>query len=133
MTLSWQACDDDGRARPASPLLERLRLVANLGEPALAPPAIAVEPVGDLRPAHEHAVLAGVHAPRAAFAAAFAVACREAGDPASAAGRLAVLDELDPERGTPAGRARARELGPYFGFVGPPLGGGRPPPPRSSR
>ncbi len=32
-----------------------------------------------------------------------------------------MLDELDPERDTPAGRARARGLGPYFGFVGPPL------------
>src|SRR5664280_832985 len=91
------------------------------GEPALAPQAVAVAPVGDLRPAHEHAVLAGVHASRAAFGAVFAVACREAGGLASAAGRLAVLDELDPERGTPAGRARARELGPYFGFVGAPL------------
>ncbi|HQT93864.1 MAG TPA: PD-(D/E)XK nuclease family protein [Thermoanaerobaculaceae bacterium] len=121
VTLSWQACDDDGRVRPASPLLERLRLVAHLAEPVLAPPAVAVTPVGDLRPAHEHAVLAGMHASRAAFAAAFAVACREAGGLASAAGRLAVLDELDPERGTPAGRARARELGPYFGFVGAPL------------
>ena len=118
-TLSWQVCDDDGRARPASPLLERLRLAARVEEPALAPPALAVDPAGDLRPAHEHAVLAGAYATRAEFAAAFAVACRETGDPASAAGRLAVLDELDPERGTPAGRARARELGPYFGFVGP--------------
>ena len=121
VTLSWQACDDDGRVRTASPLLERLRLVAGLDETALAPPAIAVEPVGDLRPAHEHAVLAGVHAPRAVFAATFEVACREAGGHAEAASRLAVLDELDPERGTPAGRARALELGPYFGFVGPPL------------
>ncbi len=120
VTLSWQACDDDGRVRPASPLLERLRLAARVAEPALAPPAVAVAPVGDLRPAHEHAVLAGVHASRAAFGAVFAVACREAGL-ASAAGRVAVLDELDPERGTPAGRARARELGPYFGFVGAPL------------
>ncbi len=121
VTLSWQACDDDGRARPASPLVERLRLGAGLGEPRVAPPAIAVEPGGDLRPAHEHAVLAGVHAPRAAFAEAFALACGEAGDETLSAGRLAVLDELDPERGTAAGRARARELGPYFGFVGPAL------------
>jgi RecB family exonuclease len=120
VTLSWQACDDDGRVRPASPLVERLRLVARLAEPALAPPAVAVTPAGDLRPAHEHAVLAGAHASRAAFGAVFAVACREAGL-ASAAGRVAVLDELDPERGTPAGRARARELGPYFGFAGAPL------------
>ncbi|MDD5564022.1 MAG: PD-(D/E)XK nuclease family protein [Thermoanaerobaculaceae bacterium] len=121
VTLSWQACDDDGRVRPPSPLLERLRLVARLDEPALAPPAIADEPAGDLRPAHEHAALAGAHASRAAFAAAFTIACGEAGAAAAAPGRLAVLDELDPERDTPAGRARALGLGPYFGFVGPPL------------
>ena len=120
VTVSWPVCDDDGRARPASPLVERLRLDAGLGDPAVAPPAIAVEPVGDLRPAHEHAVLAGVHAPRAVFAATFTLACREAGAAAASRGRLAVLDELDPP-GTPAGRARAHELGPYFGFVGPVL------------
>ncbi len=120
VTVSWPLCDDDGRARPASPLVERLRLGAGFGEPPAAPPAIAVQPIGDLRPAHEHALLAGVYAPRAVFAETFALACREAGAGAAARGRLAVLDELDP-RGTPAGRARARELGPYFGFVGPVL------------
>jgi RecB family exonuclease len=57
-------------------------------------------------------------------------ACRDAGegappglgDPvALAATRVAVLDELDPDRRTRAGRLRWAGLGPYFGFVGAPL------------
>ena len=37
---------------------------------------------------------------------------------ALAAVRVAVLDELDPDRRTAEGRARAAAPGPYFGFVG---------------
>ncbi len=43
VTLSWQTEDDDGRARPPSPLLVRLRL----GRPDLAPeraPSLFSEP-----------------------------------------------------------------------------------------
>jgi RecB family exonuclease len=46
---------------------------------------------------------------------------------ALAAARVAVLDELDPDRRTAAGRARAAAPGPYFGFVGAvPPGAGDP-------
>jgi ATP-dependent exoDNAse (exonuclease V) beta subunit len=76
-----------------------------------------------LRPAHEHALLAGHHGTREQFGRALRVALEEVGrddspdridaDWASVArARLAVLAELDPDA------RRRRELGPYYGFVG---------------
>jgi PD-(D/E)XK nuclease superfamily protein len=137
VTLSWQTADDDGRPLSPSPLLERLR---GAFAPEPAPPLYALPPPGGgraLRPADEHAVLAALHAPRQEFAGALVPALAEARaaivpgtpgtgridilDPAPrelAAARLAVLDELDPDRRTAAGRATAAGLGPYFGFVG---------------
>jgi len=74
-------------------------------------------------------VLGGLAAGRAGFAAVLPVALAEsrgAPDAALAAARLAVLDELDPDRRTAAGRARWAQLGPYFGFLGPVAGGADP-------
>jgi PD-(D/E)XK nuclease superfamily len=82
------------------------------------------------RPADEHAVLAGLAGSRRELARVLPIAVREVrrelGRPlldldaeAVAAARLRVLDELDPDLRTAAGRAAAAKLGPYFGFVGP--------------
>ncbi|HKV13153.1 MAG TPA: PD-(D/E)XK nuclease family protein, partial [Thermoanaerobaculia bacterium] len=127
VTLSWQVADDDGKPVSPSPLVERLRGRIALGE---APPLYALPVSGPLpgpRPADEHAILAGLHAPRRWFGRVLSLALSEvraglpAGGPASpelAAARLAVLDELDPDLRTPEGRATRSRLGPYFGFVG---------------
>ncbi len=120
VTLSWLVCDDDGKARPPSPLVERLRLAAGGGEAPLVGTVFTPQP-GELRPADEHAVLAGLHAPRAEFARRLETACGEAVGPqgaALAAARVAVLEELDPDRTSAAGRRRADQAGPYLGFVG---------------
>lgn len=129
VTLSWQAADDDGKPLSPSPLVERLR---ERIEPAQAPPLWALPAAGPLpgpRTALEHAVLAGLHAPRRWFGRVLPAALAEgrAGlDPAVydlrpdklAAARLAVLDELDPDLRVPEGRAARARLGPYFGFIG---------------
>ena len=127
VTLSFLACDDDGRARPPSPLVERLRLAGVGGEVPLVGEALALEAPATPRPALESAILAGLHGSREEFARVLEVACAEAwgagatpSPAALAAGRLAVLEEIDPDRRTAAGRARAATLGPYFGFLGPP-------------
>jgi RecB family exonuclease len=123
VTLSWLDCDDDGRATPPSPLVERL-LLARDEEP---------ESVADLystarhemgaspRPAHEHLVLAGLFGSRRRFGEVLPVALGAAGvrdREAVALARRAVLDELDPDRRTEEGRGRALSIGPYLGLVG---------------
>jgi len=121
VTLSWQSCDDDGKPRLVSPLVERLRIAAGLGGATSAPPAIDPARADEIRPAHEVAVLAGLAGSRREFGAALALACREqgaSGADALAAARVAVLEELDPDRRSAEGRERAARLGPYFGFVG---------------
>ena len=128
VTLSWQGADDDGRPLSPSPLVERLR--ERIG-PARASALYALPdagPLPGLRPADEHAVLAGLHAPRRWFGRVLPLALEEvrAGlderfplAPADlAASRLAVLEEMDPDLRTPEGRATRARLGPYFGFVG---------------
>ncbi|HVN75482.1 MAG TPA: PD-(D/E)XK nuclease family protein [Thermoanaerobaculaceae bacterium] len=114
VTLSWQVCDDDGKARPLSPLVARLCLGEGEGEPPIVGSVLNPAP-GELRPPDEHAVLAGLYGARREFGRALEVAEGE-----SAAARLAVLDELDPDRSTPDGRRRAASLGPYLGLVGAP-------------
>ncbi|HYO12374.1 MAG TPA: PD-(D/E)XK nuclease family protein, partial [Thermoanaerobaculia bacterium] len=132
VTLSWQAADDDGRPLSPSPLVERLReRIGPVKAPALhALPAAG--PLPGLRPADEHAILAGLHAPRRWFGRVLPLALEEvrAGLAGSlplaaadlAASRLAVLDEMDPDLRTPEGRAVRSRLGPYFGFIGRPRG-----------
>ncbi len=144
VTFSWQSNDDDGKARPPSPLVERLHL---------ARPEIEVHTVSSLRshpqasgsarghaaeemlppflrPAHEHALLAGLHGCRDDVDRLMPLAIAESycglgtveppiAPAETARARLAVLAELDPDGRTSAGLARRRQLGPYFGFVGP--------------
>jgi hypothetical protein len=122
VTVSWQVCDDDGKARPPSPLVERLRLAGGAKEPPLAGVVLAPQP-GELKTPGEHAVLTGLHGTRGQFGRVLEVACAEgAGEEgrARAAARLAVLEELDPDRRSSEGRARAAAVGPYFGFLGAP-------------
>ena len=136
VTLSWRSTDDADRALPPSPLVERLDLDAPARLPRLyAPPQPPEqERLAAPRPAREHAVLAALFAGRGELAAVLPCAIEEvspaAEDPEQdARAQLAVLDELDPDRRTAAGRRRASQLGPYFGFVGGPLPGA--PDPRS--
>jgi hypothetical protein len=119
--LSCAVCDDDGQARPPSPLLERLPLAQQGSVPGLYAPE-AADAGATLRPAHEHAVLAGLYGTRARFEEILALALVERRalldapaleEPADLArARRAVLEELD------AGPGRQRDLGPYLGFVG---------------
>ncbi len=127
VTLSWQSADDDGRPLSPSPLVERLLAP---GGAERQPPLYALPAGRAARPPDEHAILAGLHAPRGHFgrvlpyalAAGRALlpgALRDSLDPKLlAAARLAVLDEIDPDRRTPEGRATRQRLGPWFGFVG---------------
>ena len=131
VTLSWQTADDDGKPLPASPLVERLRERLEI---AKAPPLWSLPKAGPLsgpRTAVEHAVMAGLHAPRRWWGRVLPLAIREARagllDSAPvydlapeklAASRLAVLEEMDPDLRTPEGRAARFRLGPYFGFIG---------------
>lgn len=130
VTLSWQAVDDDGKVRPPSPLVERLRWARDVAEPEVIAPlydATVPPPRDRLLPIEDHALLAALHGGREALAALLPAALADERlasldlPPLSeiAAARLAVLAEFDPDRHTREGRARLASLGPYFGFVGP--------------
>lgn len=121
VTLSCQAASDEGRRRAPSPFFEALRRGRALEAP-LEPPLASPLGLPGPRPAHEHALVAGLHAGRDRFEEILPVALMEAqaARPAEARGvpparlaraRLAVLAELDPPR-------RSDRLGPYYGFVG---------------
>jgi hypothetical protein len=128
VTLSWQSCDDDGRARTPSPLVVRLRLgrpdLELVDAPSLHAPPDGVKGAKLARPAHEHALIAGLYGSRRELRDRLPLALgevreRRAGDLAREAdARVALLDELDPDLRTREGRQRRRSLGPYFGFVG---------------
>lgn len=119
VTLSWQVANDEGRARAASPFVERLRSAGHAlpceDAPSLqAPPQRAV---GRPRTAAEAAIGEALHGSPARFRELLPLVAGEceALDPrALARGRAAVLDEL-------ADRPGGARLSPYFGFVGPPL------------
>ena len=129
VTLSWQTADDDGKPVSPSPLAERLRERIPVEK---TPPFWALPAAGPLpgpRMAAEHAVMAGLHAPRRWFGRVLPLALEEARaelahdafdlPPARlGAARLAVLEEMDPDLRTPEGRAARSRLGPYFGFIG---------------
>jgi RecB family exonuclease len=103
VTLSWLAVSDDGKERPASPLVEPLR--ARM--PVTAAPLVLAERAGP-RPAFEHALRAGLARDRARASAALAQAL---GSAACAAARLDAASRLDVGGWPDA-------LGPFFGFVG---------------
>jgi RecB family exonuclease len=137
VSLSAPICDEDGRARPVSPLLDGLRWAPDVPDPVQLPALYGPGRPERVRPAHEHALLAGLHAPRSAFECVLARAFHEsaledagagggAGEHARGAlaqaralarARCAVLAEVDP------GLQASRRLGPYYGFVGPPGSG----------
>jgi hypothetical protein len=129
VTLSWQHVNDEGREVARSSFVERLCLVDRALEVVTAPQALgAVAGDDSLRPAHEHAARAALHGSRAALAPIRRVALdevraqlRDAGSAdvdALARVQLAILDELDPDLRTRAGRQRSARLGPWFGYAG---------------
>ncbi len=117
VTLSWQILGDDGKAKAPSPLVDRL--LAPKQETELVPTAFVPEPESpegghSMRPAHEWALLAGLHASPKRQRELLAEAVDEAGGSReNAAARDRVRKEFeartDPES----------LLGPYFGHVGP--------------
>ncbi|HEY4561740.1 MAG TPA: PD-(D/E)XK nuclease family protein, partial [Thermoanaerobaculia bacterium] len=129
VTLSWQTTDDDSKPLSASPLVERMRERLRVDR---VPPLWSLPKAGPLpgpRTAGEHAIMAGLYAPRRWWGRVMRLALKEAraeiATPAFdlsperlAAARLAVLDEMDPDLRTPEGRAARHRLGPYFGFIG---------------
>jgi hypothetical protein len=126
VTLSFQVDDDDGRPVPPSPFLERLRLADRLGEVRHADDVYDPSDAARPRPAHEALLIAGLRGTRKQFADLLPCAVAETAGERMPVGtfleeakaRLAVLDELDPDRRTAAGRKRTQALGPYFGFLG---------------
>jgi hypothetical protein len=135
VTLSWQTADDDGKPLPASPLVERLRERLAI---ARTPPLWSLPKAGPLpgpRTAAEHAVMAGLYAPRRWWGRVLKMAIKESRAELEASAfdlsperlataRLAVVEEMDPDLRTPEGRAARFRLGPYFGFIGKIPGGG---------
>ncbi len=132
VTLSCPVTDDEGKARPASPLVERLGTGSQAIEkiPSLFGfGALQAQDKGVPRPAHEHALLTGLYGSRDRFARVLPVALEEArrvlggaaalAADALAVARVAVLAELDPP---PHPRLK---LGPYFGFAGEAIAGSR--------
>lgn len=140
VTVSWHETDADGDAVAFSPLVEGLRLAlagrgrkdAERAPDLLGPDALA------WRPVEEELLVSALHGDRPRFAELLPLALEEvcvdgdpvardpvAGDPVAlrslARSRLAVLEELDPDRRRREGRILSRELGPYFGFLGPPV------------
>jgi len=125
LTLSWQVCDDDGRARAPSSFVERPGLwpggpdapcVASIAARGAA--AVVPSPGSALLPADERAAGAGLSGDRAAFAASLERALGELPELQGlaaaelAAARCRVLDELE-------GRGEAwQALGPYLGRIG---------------
>jgi RecB family exonuclease len=131
--VSHPEVDEDGRRRPASPLLERLRSAHAEEVPGFWQPAARADS-RPLRTAYEHAQIAGLSGTREQFARALRLAVEERsqfdpdpieipgdrGDEARAAARISVLEEWDPRGG------RRRLLGPYYGFLGPIAGAADP-------
>ncbi len=105
--VSWQGISDDGKERPASPLVERLGRPKS--EIATARPAWEPEATRGPRPAHEHALTARLAGARVAGDRAEELALGPGGGRIAAARRAAIA-ELD----APA----AAHLGPYFGLIG---------------
>lgn len=128
VTLSWQYVTDEGRELACSSFVERLRLADRALPIVSEPQALGAEEVDEsLRPAHEHAVRAALYGSRAKLAPFRRAALGDVrallgyatGDvDAIARAQLAILDELDPDLRTRAGRQRAARLGPWFGYAG---------------
>jgi superfamily I DNA/RNA helicase len=115
VVLSWQAVSDDGKERLASPLVERLLAGRAEADLPLAP-SVYERGTDAIRPAHEHAVRAGLAGSSERLERLLAISIAGGKPGASALGRararVAAIRELDD-----AGY-RGLDLGPYFGFVG---------------
>lgn len=126
VVLSRPLFDPDGRPLTISPLLA--------GDPTLPWEATQPEDAAALAftgprelPPDEAAILAALDRPRADLAPLLAAALVTPSGEEHAEGfgrraraHLAVLDEIDPDLRTAAGRERHATLGPYFGFLGQP-------------
>jgi hypothetical protein len=118
VTLCWQTCDEQSNPRAPSGFVERLLLENPDSVVEIAPGLLSPELPGP-RPAHEHALIAGLAGERSAAAAALEISLRTESPPAAVHPRLlarareAVRREHDPAP------KHANVLGPYFGFIGP--------------
>ena len=125
MTASWQTMDEDGVARTPSSFVVRQQLAWPEIECTDALPLWTASARPELRPALEHAVLAGLYGMEARCDEALEIGLRidlsKAGrEPhALVAARARVRREYDAPRAI-------RDLGPYFGFVAAPPAGGDP-------
>ena len=134
VTVSWQVVDDDNKARPPSPLVERLRLSQERLHGRAPEQIVPLHTRRDagvaarVMPVEDHLMLAALSGQREQWGALLPLAMAEAISSLPAldldAGRLAaarrnVLDEVDPDRDSREGRARAVGGGPYYGMVGP--------------
>ncbi len=104
VTLSWPTRSDDGKERAVSPLVEALRS----GGLSATPAAPVLSERAALRPAFEHAILAGIAREPQRGEQALALAL---GAPVVAEARAAAVRVLDIG-------AWGEPLGPFFGFVG---------------
>ena len=121
VTLSHRFIDEDGKQKTVSPFVERIRLehadrplvtVKSLYAPDIPPGGAPQEdgpepPVTSIRPAYEHAVLAGLYGSRKRFGRTLALALEEA---ENAAGREKKRNPGGPNR--PGARRGARRNGP---------------------
>lgn len=114
VTISWPLCDDDGKRRSLSPLVERL-LDGPEQDVALLPPFLPEE--GEVAPPHtaaEHVLLEGLRR-RRRHADDLARALAETGEADAArvaAARVKVLEAYE------RGPHEAVPLGPWLGFLG---------------
>lgn len=134
VTLSWQRSDEEGRELAASPFIERMLHVGGITATNVARDIVqaAKESPGTARDA---ALAAALSTPRAHFREVLPLALREAsalhclssdmdlalpgpGVDALADARLRVLAAVDPDRGTPEGRAIYAGPSPWFGSIG---------------
>lgn len=125
VTLSWQRADDEGREREPSPFIDGLRM---------ARPDLVLETVPALEAARLEPPWAGTaHRPlphrlalrRAALRrdrSGFLELSSEDRGRDRAVAAVQVLDQVDPDRSTPDGRALWRGPSPWYGFIGPKRG-----------
>lgn len=143
ITLSWPTEDERGRPLRASSFAEACQ--RQLGAEAVRVPgvlAVGLESIiqgdvtqGDVveedleRPVDEQLLWYALQGDRKAFARVLPAAFEESfgllSEPPQvsasvlARARMAVLNEMDPDRSTREGRRRSVEPGPYHGFLGP--------------